>query len=543
MSPIFPFSMMRSMKETKKKHWADEAALRVLREKGEDKALYTVAAGITPSGTVHIGNFREIITVDLVARALKRLGKRVRFIYSWDDYDVFRKVPLNMEKADELTKFLRFPITLVPDTSGRDESYARHHEVDVETSLPAVGIHPEFLYQASRYRAHRYAEGIKTALQKKERIKEILNASRDENHRMKAEDEYWPASIFCAACNKDTTRITAYDGEWRVKYECECGKGEEVDIREFSGIKLGWRVDWPMRWKEEDVAFEPGGKDHISPGGSYETASRIVKEIYGGEAPVTMRYDFVTLKGLPGKMSSSKGQVVSLQDALKVYQAEVLRFLFVSTRANTEFAISFDLDVLKIYEDYDKCERIAWGVEAAKNEETLEKAKRIYELSELTEKLPDVMPYQIGLRMLTTLLQTYSGDIEAALSSLAGVKEEQKERLYRRAECAWFWVKECAPEEFRFSLSEGGATGDLSAEEVRALKAVKDVCLPAVDEVSEKELANLLYDAAKSIQVEAKFLFQSVYKALIGKTQGPRLASFMKIIGRERLEKILGGIG
>ena len=72
-------------------HWADLAAEKVIQEK-VDKKQYTVAAGITPSGTVHIGNFREIITVDLVKRALEKRGKKVRFIYSWDDYDVFRKV-------------------------------------------------------------------------------------------------------------------------------------------------------------------------------------------------------------------------------------------------------------------------------------------------------------------------------------------------------------------------------------------------------------------------------------------------------------------
>ncbi|MDR1948686.1 MAG: hypothetical protein LBQ38_04775, partial [Spirochaetaceae bacterium] len=32
-------------------HWADETALRILREKG-DKPCYTCASGITPSGTV-----------------------------------------------------------------------------------------------------------------------------------------------------------------------------------------------------------------------------------------------------------------------------------------------------------------------------------------------------------------------------------------------------------------------------------------------------------------------------------------------------------
>ena len=73
-------------------HWADQTAMKVIREKG-DKDKYTIAAGITPSGVIHIGNFREIITNELVYRALKDAGKKVRFIYSWDDYDVFRKVP------------------------------------------------------------------------------------------------------------------------------------------------------------------------------------------------------------------------------------------------------------------------------------------------------------------------------------------------------------------------------------------------------------------------------------------------------------------
>jgi lysyl-tRNA synthetase class 1 len=60
-------------------HWADETAAKVIWEKGE-KDLYTCASGITPSGTVHIGNFREIISVDLVVRALRYLGKNVQFI-------------------------------------------------------------------------------------------------------------------------------------------------------------------------------------------------------------------------------------------------------------------------------------------------------------------------------------------------------------------------------------------------------------------------------------------------------------------------------
>ena len=115
-------------------HWADQMADKIIRERG-DLPLYTCASGITPSGTVHIGNFREIMTVDLVVRALKSRGKNVRFIYSWDDYDVFRKVPANMPDPEILQNYLRFPITMVPDTTKRNENYARHHEVDIEQEI------------------------------------------------------------------------------------------------------------------------------------------------------------------------------------------------------------------------------------------------------------------------------------------------------------------------------------------------------------------------------------------------------------------------
>lgn len=523
-------------------HWADQMADKIIREKG-DLDSYTCASGITPSGTVHIGNFREIITVDLVVRALRDRGKNVRFIYSWDDYDVFRKVPANMPDPEILEKYLRYPITMVPDTTGRNENYARHHEVDIEKELPRVGINPEFLYQASRYRANRYAEGMKKALQNRELIKECLNEYRDEQHKMKPEDVYWPVSVFCGKCNKDTTEITGYDGEYGISYKCECGNCETADLRTFKGAKLGWRVDWPMRWNEEKVVFEPGGKDHISPGGSYDTAKLVSKKIYNWDAPITMRYDFVNLKGVPGKMSSSKGKVISLVDALEVYQPEVLRYIFAGTRPNTEFAISFDLDVNKVYEDYDKTERIVWGVDKAKSEDVLAKEKRIYILSQLDGKMPSVMPYQIGFRMMTTLLQTYSGDIDAVIKSLGDVKPEQEAALRRRAQCAWYWIRECAPscaEDFCFALREDGSKADLSGDMLAAVKRVRDEVVPRVGSFAlDKECQQAMYDIATELGLDAKALFTALYQALIGKDQGPRLASFMKIIGKEKLQKIL----
>ncbi|MDR2376226.1 MAG: lysine--tRNA ligase [Treponema sp.] len=548
-------------------HWADETAEKIIREQG-DKASYTCASGITPSGTVHIGNFREIISTDLVVRALRDRDKTVRFIYSWDDYDVFRKVPANMPGREELEKYLRFPITMVPDPWGRDSSYARHHEVDVESVLPLVGIRPEFLYQAERYRTSQYAGGIRRALEHRETLKNILDRFRDEDHKIQG--EWWPVGVFCSACHTDDTEVEDWDGEWGLSYHCgSCGHRETVDLRSAKEVKLGWRVDWPMRWEYEKVDFEPAGKDHHSQGGSFDTARHVCKEVYGWDAPVTFRYDFIGIKGNPGKMSSSKGKVVDLPDLLKVYTPELVRYLFAGTRPNTEFTISFDLDVIKIYEDYDKTERIAWGDEKARDEEAFMREKRIYEFSQVLTGpggkpvMPPVKPYYIPFRHLCNLIQIADGDIDKAIAVLSRGNSgepgpEQIPGIRARALCAKYWIDECAPEEFRFKLrqpggeamspggnepesgSAEGGYGLLSPEERAAVRCLRDTVVARIETYTgDKDCAEAIYKVAENCHLDGKALFRAAYQALIGKDQGPRLANFLRSIDKDRLLGIL----
>jgi lysyl-tRNA synthetase class 1 len=518
-------------------HWADETAAAIIREKG-DKARYTCASGITPSGTVHIGNFREIFSVDLVVRALRDRGKEVRFIYSWDDYDVFRSVPQNMPRQEELRSFLRFPITMAPDPWGRDESYARHHEVDVEALLPTVGIAPEYLYQAQRYRASQYADGIRKALEQRDRLKTILDQFRDDEHKIQG--EWWPISIFCDACCRDQTSIDAWDGEWGVSYHCTaCGHKQTVDLRQAKSVKLGWRIDWPMRWEYEKVDFEPAGKDHHAAGGSFDTARLVCRDVYGYDAPVSFRYDFIGIKGATGKISSSKGDVVDLTDVLTVYTPEVVRYLFAGTRPNTEFSISFDLDVIKIYEDYDRIERIAWKQEPAKDESAYRKARRIYELSQVSG-MPEAMPFQIPFRHLCNLLQIADNNIEKTLEGIAGLKPEQRERVFERCVCAGHWIAECAPEEFRFKLRAPGEQAALSEAEAAGLRQLRETVVAKISQyTSDKPCAQAIYQAAEDAGLESKALFRAAYQALIGKDQGPRLAAFLRSIQQDRLMALL----
>ena len=63
-------------------YWADKLAEEIIRRNPE-KEEYVCAAGISPSGSVHIGNFRDIATSYFVVRALQRAGKKAKLLFSW----------------------------------------------------------------------------------------------------------------------------------------------------------------------------------------------------------------------------------------------------------------------------------------------------------------------------------------------------------------------------------------------------------------------------------------------------------------------------
>jgi lysyl-tRNA synthetase class 1 len=499
---------------------------------------------------VHIGNFREIISVDLVVRALRDKGEPVRFIYSWDDYDTFRKVPKGLPAQEMLQEHLRQPIVDIPDPWGTESSYARANEVELEALLPQVGIEPEYIYQSRRYRASDYAEGIRMALAHRDEIRGILNQHRSEP----LGEDWWPITVFSSFTNRDTTTVLAWDGAYGVSYRCnETDREETLDLRSTGLVKLLWRVDWPMRWREEGVDFEPAGKEHHSAGGSFDTAREIAASVYDFTAPVTFKYDFISIKGMGGKISSSLGNVVSLRDALAVYQPEVLRYLFAGTKPNSEFSVSFDLDVIKIYEDYDKSERIYYGVESV-GEKRRAREARIYELSQPVPLAEErraeavaagrgAVPLQVPFRHLCNLLQIHAGNIDAALRSFPGAAEQSAadwERLRRRARCAWTWTQEYAPEDFRFTLKTGEEERvALDEATLGALRALRREIADNLDAYDEKSLNSRIYDIAREQGLEPKDFFTSMYYVLVGKDHGPRLAGFIYTVGRDRILRIL----
>lgn len=345
-----------------------------------------VASGLSPSGPIHLGNLREVMTPHLVADEVRRRGYEVRHLISWDDYDRYRKVPAGVPGVDESwAEHIGKPLTSVPAPAGSAyPNWAEHFKAAMTGALGELGVEFDGISQTEQYTSGVYREQILHAMKHRGDIDAILDQYRtkkappkQQQKQQKPVDEaeleaaegsgaaneddgsggvggYYPYKPFCGACGKDLTTVTSYDDETtELSYTCTLdGHSETVRLTEFNRGKLVWKVDWPMRWAFEGVIFEPSGVDHSSPGSSFQVGGQIVG-IFGGKQPIGPMYAFVGISGM-AKMSSSKGGVPTPADALQIMEPQLLRWLYARRRPNQSFKIAFDQEIQRLYDEWDK---------------------------------------------------------------------------------------------------------------------------------------------------------------------------------------------
>lgn len=353
-----------------------------------------VASGLSPSGPIHLGNLREVMTPHLVADEIRRRGHQVRHLISWDDYDRYRKVPAGVPGVDESwAEHIGKPLTSVPAPAGSAyPNWAEHFKAAMTAALDELGVEYDGISQTEQYTAGAYREQILHAMRHRADIDAVLDRYRTKKDPAAAgkgkkpqqqkkvddaeleaeagsgaasEDDgsggsayYFPYKPYCGNCEKDLTTVTSYDDETtELNYTCTaCGFAETVRLSEFNRGKLVWKVDWPMRWAYEGVIFEPSGVDHSSPGSSFVVGGQIVREVFDGVQPIGPMYAFVGISGM-AKMSSSKGGVPTPADALKIMEAPLLRWLYARRRPNQSFKIAFDQEIQRLYDEWDSLGR------------------------------------------------------------------------------------------------------------------------------------------------------------------------------------------
>jgi len=525
--------------------WSDQIAFGITR-KFEDRDVYVCASGITPSGTVHAGNFREIITTDFVVKSLQKMGEDTRFIYSWDDYDRFRKVPKNV--PDEWEQYIGLPVSQVPDPWDCHDSYAEHFEQKLEDELKDMHMDIEFIRQSEMFQQSAYADLIRTAMNGREQIRDILDQYRSEP----LDQDWWPLRVYCTECGKDFTTIQDYDGEYTITYHCdECDDTFTVNFHEDDSVKPPWRVDWPMRWKHESVAFEPGGKDHSAAGSSRDTGKEIVENIFNGEAPVYQMYDFISLKGLEGKMSSSSGDVATLSDLKQVYTPEMIRFLFSETKPNKEFDIAFDEEIISRYQRFDQIESAYFNPDELDNDRKQEHWKRVYEQAMVD--IPDQQPPRAPFDHLAFLAQTrprdeWRGEAIESLRKTGHIEgqlsEGQHDHLIERMEKAHTWAREYAPDKYVYEVNEEvpqAVIDDLTDQQIQAMERITAELRDREFETA-KELDDRLFGIKDELDMETSAFFEAAYRCLLGRETGPRLSNFIMALGEERVADTLATV-
>lgn len=467
------------------------------------------ASGISPSGPIHLGNFRELITPHLVADEIKRRGVPCEHILSWDDFDRFRRVPKGLSGVDESwEQYIGMPLSAVPAPAGSPHaSWADHFKAPLLTAMAATGIEVRQISQTEQYRAGAYRDQVLAAMRERSSIDKVLAQFRtleaEADARQKAtgkgkrqdpkaaklteeqaaaateaergsgaasEDDgsegsagYFPYKPFCSVCGTDFTTVTGWTGDAEaaegepahlLTYACsKCGHTEQVDLDTFTNGKLVWKVDWPMRWGYERVLFEPSGVDHQSPGSSF-VVGKDLAPLFGWERPIGPMYAFVGIAGM-AKMSSSKGGVPIPTDALEVMEPQVLRWLYARRRPNQSFDVAFGPELQRLYDEWDALVRkVEAGAAGGAQPGDLAAHLRATSVARAggVETLPTT-PRPMPFRTIASVIDVTQGDEEQAVRILADLEPDRPitstDDLRPRLDCAERWMLGYVPAEDR----------------------------------------------------------------------------------------------
>ncbi|HEU4403109.1 MAG TPA: lysine--tRNA ligase, partial [Candidatus Polarisedimenticolia bacterium] len=487
---------------------ADEIAGEILKA---NPGPHEISTGISPSGEIHIGNLREVITADCVYRALRERGAKVVLNYVADNFDPLRKVYPFLD-ASVYEKQIGKPLSEFACPCSRHASYADHFLEPFLRSLERMGIEVKVYYADRMYKSGLLVPQILQALKGRDAIARILQ----ECTGRKVEPEWNPFNPICQSCGKMTeTLVTGYSEKAEtVDYTCACGGRGSVSMR--GGGKLTWRADWPARWARIPVTIEPFGKDHATRGGSYDTGARICREVYKAPPPFPVTYEWISFKG-KGELKKSKGNILSVHRMLEVVPPEVLRYLVVKTRPMRSIAFDPGLPLLSLVDEFD---------DAASQE----RDPRALALSGGDRFTPVGVPF----RHLVNVVQMADFDLDQTVVILRrnGYPVQNVEALKERAGYAVRWLREFAPEEVKFSVQRDlpPQASDLDAGQRRFLARLAEALRPGM---TGEEIHALVYEIAKEAGLEkATAAFEAIYRAFLGRTKGPRAGWFLAFLER-----------
>jgi lysyl-tRNA synthetase, class I len=509
--------------EQHSKYWLDQVAEAAV--KAHPKGDIIVASGHSPSGSYHVGHLREFLTASAVAWAINQRGRKAIHTDFVDDLDAFRKVPVNVDES--FSKYLGTPLYLVPDPEGScHDSYADHFYGELTEMLGRAGIKVEVVRAHQVYQAGKFTACIEAALDKLNNVKDIITEVGGRQL-----DEAWvPVQLLSDNNRLNEWTYTGWDKSKQVIFwRDKSGKEGELDYTK-GRVKLDWRLDWPARWSIWGVAVEPFGRDHASSGSSYDTGKHLVSDIFGGEPPFPVPYDFINMLGQTKKMSASKGTGLTPGQALDVMPAEILRYFVLRSRPEKLLVFDPGLGLYNLVDEFAK-------VEAG----DLPEFEEAYGAAVAGEKKQTIT--SVPFSHLVAVYQAAQGNVEGTkhLLERTGYEKVVKEDfdvLKREFEFVKNWLAKYAPDKVKFEVQKSLPEAALSEEQRKFLSILAEL-VEAHTEIEGGAMHQMIYEAKEAAVLNPSQAFQAIYRIILGKDFGPKAGWFLASLDRDWLIKRL----
>ena len=566
-------------------HFPDHWLEKIIRDiDARNPNEINLATGKTPSGHIHLGIMRELLICEAIRRKYAERCLRVIFRLFIDDLDAAKRFPSYIP-SDYAKKHLGKPFALIPNPldPSDSQSYAEIFGNELAQTFQEMGISAEIVWTHNLYKTEEMKEKIRIGLKKNELVKEIVAKYLTRSMAPEKKEEYlqqqktWMgAMVICEKCQatqkkqKDGTispnRVLKYlEDTDECVYRCpSCGYEGKVTIQ--SGlVKLNWRLDWPAKWTIFNTICEPAGKDHCTPGGSYDTGLELCKEIYGYEGPIKVAYEWLRLGDRD--MKTSKGIVFTPAKFLEMAEAKILRMLIYQANPTKHISIRIE-EMEQYYNEFQRIERIYYDLEPAISDNEYREIKYIYPLI-IPDKIKAKLKYQIPFRLITILAQLKpilkeSGVLTKTKHYLLkeyGNQEFDVEEFKMQLAKTSNWIqemrnlieneknlqnkKEMERKIILFSILEefpDELVSKLSAEQIKILREFYNI-IERAEELTEDPIKEIMVHLRDTLQVKPMKIFQAFYLILLGSKKGPRLGPLMSMMApvwiRKRIQHVI----
>jgi len=539
-------------------HWIDKLTTSVI-ENWPELRSYNCNCGISVSGQQHVGRLRgEIVLTNAVVNEIKARNYEAThylILYTSDPWKGKNEQINAFSNPDKVKKYINWRLIDVPDPTNPDDSWVDYYWKDFGGPLSKFGKNIQIIRTHELYEQERMKKTVIKLIRKKDQVRKILNKYRKENPF----PENWiPVNPLCEQCNRiGTTKALEVNLEnYKVRYFCE--ECQQEGWSDISKGKLTWRLEWLAIWHVLNVHFEPYGKDHATPGGSRDSCIEVLESIFKHRGPYGFWNEWVGYsEGRKdfGDMTSSGFIGFTPTTWLKYAEPEVLKYLYLKTPPQRRIILGLD-KIPNYISEYDRAQRIYYGIESFEDSPELTAILRSYEITHYND-VPEYIGFQMDYQHAIILSQLVTPDqvgTEQAIQRLQATEILKKEptemiveHIQKRLNLARNWVtSEYAPDHLRIELKEKTSPNVLNKynNKIRNLVVTLGTALEKTkwtEEEIKQKMINLREEAELS-RKEMNQFFQILYQIFLGSTRGPRFAPFIAALDKkwviQRLQEI-----